>query len=85
MIPKTSAVASAFGEGNDGVTRWETNLRVIGKNYVTSWFFIDVFSIAPFIFDILPLLNPDGGSARGAKALRVIRALRLVKLLRLLR
>ena len=85
MVPKTNAVASAFGQGDDGVTRWEVSLRVIGKKYLRGWFLIDVISIAPFIFDILPLLSPDGGSTRAGKALRTVRALRLIKLLRLLR
>ena len=75
-----------WGMVNDGTQRWETSLKDISIRYLKGWFIIDVVSVAPFIFDILPLLDPDGGSsARGAKALRTIRALRLIKLLRLLR
>ena len=85
MVPRRSEGSSAWGSGDDGVTRWETDLKVIGCRYAKGWFTIDVASIAPFIFDILPLLNPEGGSTRGAKALRTIRALRLIKLLRLMR
>ena len=57
MVPKSSAMSSAFGQGDDGITRWETDVRVIGRLYLRGWFFIDVVSIAPFIFDILPLLR----------------------------
>lgn len=86
MVPKQDGAAGVWGQSNDGTQRWETSLPAIAKRYTQGWFAIDVVSVAPFIFDILPLLNPDGGSsARGAKALRTIRALRLIKLLRLLR
>ena len=87
MVPKADdGDASAWGQSNGGTQQWETSLKEIAKRYALGWFGIDVISVAPFIFDILPLLNPDGGStARGAKALRTIRALRLIKLLRLLR
>ena len=72
-----------WGMVNDGTQRWETSLKEISIRYLKGWFIIDVVSVAPFIFDILPLLDPDGGSsARGAKALRTIRALRLIKIAR---
>ena len=87
MVPKKQDESSgAWGQSTDGTLRWETSLRAIATRYALGWFTIDVISVAPFIFDILPLLDPEGGSsARGAKALRTIRALRLIKLLRLLR
>lgn len=87
MVPKVDkGDAGAWGQSNGGTQEWETSLKEIAKRYALGWFGIDFISVAPFIFDILPLLNSDSGStARGAKALRTIRALRLIKLLRLLR
>lgn len=87
MVPKQEGGQAAWGQPADGTTLvWETRLSEIARRYALGWFPIDVISVAPFIFDILPLLDPEGSSsAGGAKALRTIRALRLIKLLRLLR
>jgi hypothetical protein len=87
MVPKKAeGDGGAWGQATEGTLVWETRLSEIARRYATGWFLIDILSVAPFIFDILPLLDPEGGSsARGAKALRTIRALRLIKLLRLLR
>ena len=73
----------------------ETSMRVIALRYLKGWLCLDLASIFPSIFDILPVIDAmreDGGGGAGAatsgspvKALRVVRALRLVKLLRLLR
>jgi hypothetical protein len=68
-----------------GKSAWEMNPRALARNYVRGWFFLDVISIFPSIFDILPVISNEGPDAGGAKALRTLRALRLVKLLRLMR
>ena len=61
---------------------------------VFGWFPLDLFSILPSIFDIVPLIeasspdNAEGSSAELAEKLsgfRAVRALRLVKLIRLIR
>lgn len=82
MIP---AKGSASARGLSG--EWEFRLSVIAAHYLRGWFVIDVLSVAPSVFDILPLLESDGDSSysRGTAALRAIRALRLVKLIRVVR
>ena len=60
------------------------------------WFIIDVVSIVPSLFDILPLVpgnllsksegcSTAGDDARSLKVMRVVRTARLIKLVRLLR
>ena len=72
--------------------RWETKMKVIAARYLQGWFIVDVLSIFPSIFDIIPVLDcgvaPDPSGATGKNpmtTLRVIRALRLLKLVRLFR
>ena len=61
----------------------------IWKHYLTGAFPIDVLSILPSTFDIIPLLmsDEDGNTDRVSRVrtLRALRALRLIKLARLLR
>ena len=76
----------------EGVTNlnsyWETRVHKLGIRYLRMWFWIDLFSVIPSIFDIMPLFessaNPDSSAGR-LKALRTVRALRLAKLVRLFR
>ena len=72
------------GSHSHTITRWVKDRRKITVNYLRGWFAIDVGSILPGIFDILPLINPDECPDRGSnvKVLRVIRVLRLIKLVR---
>ena len=71
---------------------WEYRLPQIALCYMKGWFALDLFSIAPMAFDIIPVINTadDGEQTsasppRAAKALRVVRILRLIKLSRLIR
>ena len=75
--------------------------QVIARRYIRGWLTLDVFSIFPSAFDIIPVVEAamaagaadaaaaaaEGEVATGSpvKALRVVRALRLIKLVRLLR
>jgi len=73
---------------------------VIARRYLTGWFILDICSIFPSFFDIIPVI--EGSTASNVTlagngtliktaskspvtSLRVIRALRLIKLVRLLR
>ena len=69
---------------SDADAEWELDIRKIGQRYLKGWFLIDVASIVPSLFDILPLVGAMD-SVGGVKSLRVIRALRLIKLVRLAR
>ena len=76
---------------------WVTDRKSIAIHYLSGWFLIDVFSIAPSLFDIIPILNAYNAAARaadgedagkgtsGLKALKIVRVLRFVKLVRLAR
>lgn len=79
----------------DGV-KWIDEPSAIVKHYLRGWFALDLFSVLPSAFDLLPYML-ESSSASGArmdegediltrfKFLRVVRCLRLVKLMRLLR
>ena len=77
----------------DATQMWETRLERIALNYIKGWFFIDVFSVVPSLFDIVPLAIDQADVAADCnddrvspfKLLRLIRGLRLVKLVRLLK
>lgn len=56
------------------------NFRAIRRNYLSSWFTIDLLSILPF--DMLSSLSNDD-SLESLKIIRVIRLLRLLKLARI--
>ena len=65
-----------------------TERRKIVRHYLFGWFPLDLFSILPSIFDIIPLVDNDADAAASAEKLsgfRAIRALRLIKLVRLIR
>ena len=53
---------------------WEMRLHVLAMNYLKCWFLIDVESVAPSIFDILPVLGM-GESAGAIKTMRTVRRL----------
>ena len=70
------------------VDAWEHRLSRVCGHYLKGWFVIDLLSVAPSIFDILPLVqdsDSEGGSMESLKVMRNIRTLRLVKLLRIVR
>jgi len=67
-------------------SKWEHRQLKICKRYLTSWFLLDVGSLVPSVFDILPFLMPGQNTDYGpVKVVRVIKILKLVKLVRLLR
>ena len=74
--------------GGTGKARMEIDLKKIARHYLRTWFTIDVLSIIPSIFDILPLIEGTGfdeGDTDGLKVMRIVRTARLVKLVRLVR
>lgn len=64
---------------------WEMDVGVLARQYLRGWFLIDLVSIIPSAFDIIPVVT--GGSTQGGtiKVLRTVRSLRLIKLLRIIR
>ena len=72
-----------------GPSRWEQRLRPIARRYLRSWFTIDLLSIVPSLFDILPLVEGSGFEAQEdtsrLKLARGFRTARLIKLVRLVR
>jgi hypothetical protein len=71
-----------------GVMQWVSDSRRIARHYLSTWFFVDAFSVAVSGFDVYSVTSPDGGAqeeTKRFKLLRVLRALRLIKLLRLMR
>ena len=86
------------GGGSPGAEEWETDLGKIAKRYLRGWFALDIISILPSAFDIIPVVEAASARAHSTtgvddaapetspvKALRVVRALRLIKLVRLVR
>lgn len=69
----------------DANEEWEVDLRVLSRGYLCSWwFFLDVLSLAPSTFEIVPVFMGTGDSeGSGLRALRTMRSLRLIKLVRL--
>ena len=69
------------------------NPRTVVRHYFFGWFPLDLFSILPSIFDIIPLVQAsnaadesvDAVTAEKLSGFRAVRALRLVKLVRLIR
>ena len=58
--------------------------------YIIGWFTIDVLSIVPSAFDIIPVANGEDRSEVSSgdsllRVMRIVRAFRLVKLVRLVR
>ena len=67
-------------------------MHAVVRHYFFGWFPLDLFSILPSIFDIIPLVQASnaadeasGMSAEKLSGFRAVRALRLVKLVRLIR
>lgn len=77
------------GRDEGSGTYWEYRLPQIALHYVKGWFALDVLSIFPSAFDILPFVPGSGFSSEGGAAnlrvLRVVRTTRLLKLVRLAR
>lgn len=71
--------------------RWHHEPKAIARNYLRTWFTLDLLSIVVSAFDFIAVAeagtSEDGESSGVAKlkVLRVLRILRLIKLLRLLR
>ena len=61
--------------------------RLIAKNYLRSWFAIDVAACLPVTYIVLLAGGGEGsqGGAQQLKALKIVRLLRLAKMLRLAR
>ena len=68
------------------VDAWEFRLNRVCCNYLKGWFIIDVLSVTPSLFDIIPLVQDgEGSDMSNFKVMRNIRTLRLIKLLRIVR
>eukprot|EP00325_Prymnesiales_sp_UTEX-LB-985_P016985 CAMPEP_0174756766 /NCGR_PEP_ID=MMETSP1094-20130205/106921_1 /TAXON_ID=156173 /ORGANISM="Chrysochromulina brevifilum, Strain UTEX LB 985" /LENGTH=792 /DNA_ID=CAMNT_0015962677 /DNA_START=21 /DNA_END=2399 /DNA_ORIENTATION=- len=76
---KTTLSPSAIG------IIWSYNRADIAKHYLKTWFTFDVLTIAPSIFDILPLVIDLAGDLSSLELLRVFRILRFIKILRFVR
>ena len=60
------------------VDAWEHRLSRVCGHYLKGWFVIDLLSVAPSIFDILPLVqdsDSEGGSMESLKVMHNIRTL----------
>jgi len=80
-----------------GLNDWETRLSVIAMRYMRGWFLMDLASIFPSAFDIIPVIdNEVNGLCTGdvgsldrdrspLASLRIVRAFRLLKLVRLVK
>ena len=85
MVEKQAPASSSKG------TIWLSSPGAIAKNYLTSWFLLDLTSILVSVFDFMcfdfvsELLGGGSGDLTKLKILRVLRVLRLVKLVRLAR
>lgn len=93
MVLQFCVVYQKTAEKGDDV-RFISERQKIIRHYFLGWFPLDLFSILPSIFDIVPLVEAsynEEGNAMNAEAseklsgFRMIRALRLVKLVRLIR
>ena len=66
-------------------TIWEYRLHKVAAHYLRGWFLLDLLSIIPSAFDILPFYTVAYDSASTLRVGRVVRCTRLIKLLRLAR
>lgn len=67
---------------------WVEDHRQIAVNYLSSWFWFDLGTLVPSIFDILPTVSArseEEGGFGGATIFRTFRVLRFVKILRVAR
>lgn len=76
-----------FKKGIDTDSLWEHRISRLARRYLRMWFWIDLASVIPSVFDILPAVqsSDDASGAGRVKVLRVVRTLRLAKLVRLFR
>ena len=70
---------------------WVSDMRVIARTYLRSWFTIDVLSIGVSAIDFISLADSDSITTESMsaglsdlRALRILRALRLIRLMKLL-
>lgn len=71
---------------SEAATIWEYRLQKVATHYLRGWFLLDLLSIIPSAFDILPFYTgSDDGGASTLRVGRVVRCTRLIKLLRLAR
>lgn len=68
----------------NGAKVWNDKHRDIARTYLSSWFWFDLGTLIPSIFDILPTLS-DTESIDGAAIFRTFRVLRFIKILRVAR
>lgn len=61
------------------------NTKLIAKNYLLGWFFIDLVSTIPFDEIVAPFVHASKSALRSTKLIRTIRLVRLVKLMRILK
>ena len=80
---RTGIFVESDEHGDDGEAveydRWR-----VAKDYVKSWFLLDVFSGIPFAL-IEILMSSDAGALKSAKSLKTLKVLRILKLGRLLK
>ena len=67
--PTDSSGGSAGGALSGG--RWEYRIPRIAMHYLRGWFSIDVLSIIPSLFDILPLVPGSGFEEGETSSLKV--------------
>jgi len=72
-------------EDGHSVGVWVEDHRSIALNYLSSWFWFDLLTLIPSVFDIIPTVGEDIGSLGGAAIFRTFRILRFVKILRVAR
>jgi len=72
-------------EDGHAVGSWVENHKQIAKAYLSGWFWFDLGTLFPSVFDILPTVGADIGSLGGATIFRTFRILRFVKILRVAR
>ena len=68
-------------EGDDGI--WVTSKQELALRYFKGMFIIDLLSIMPF--DLIELVEGEGGSLGSLKVFRVLKLFRLLKMLRIFR
>ena len=78
-----------FKKGADIDSVWEYRIDALARRYLRMWFWIDLFSVLPSAFDLIPVLSTNKGEESSnisqLKFFRIIRTLRLAKLVRLFR
>jgi len=85
-VTQSPGASSAASEDS----AWITERRKIARHYLFGWFPLDLLSLLPSTFDIIPVVMSSAADSPGELSekfygLRTIRALRLIKLVRLIR